>query len=51
MKLLIGFIVCVIFMVIVEKKRGGDFDGAFGCALAGLIMMFLLAAKSIYGHP
>ena len=48
MKLLIAYIICVIFMVIVEKKRDGDFDGAFGCALCGLTMIFLLAAKGIY---
>lgn len=50
MKLLIYYIFCVIFMLVVEKKRGGEFDVSFGVGLIGLTMFFLMLAKTAYGH-
>lgn len=37
-------------MIIIEKKRGGDFDGSFGAGLAGLILFFLMLAKMACEH-
>ncbi len=50
MKILICYIFCVVLMAIIEQKRGGDFDGAFGAGLMGLTLLFLMLAKTIYEH-
>lgn len=50
MKILISLIFCIILMIIVEKKRGGDFDVSFGIGLAGLILFFIMLAKTAYEH-
>jgi len=35
-------------MIIVEKKRGGAFDGPFGVGLAGLTLFFLMLLMMNY---
>lgn len=47
MALLICYILCVIFMIVTEKKRG-DFGGDFVLGFIGLSLFFLMIAKTAY---